>query len=269
MKEMTEYEKKELKKIKDYKAEEPSVVSKGFDILATPVTAIIQKVLPDSLFESALNAADWMAHSVTDTNDILRDGQVSDIETLRSKSLELSDSLADNVHNWAIGFGAAEGGAGGFLGFTALAVDIPFVISLALRTIRKIGLCYGYKCEDEVGRQMVLRILALAGSDEQKDKLVTIGVLQTLKVASKKSWKIVAGSAGGKAIQILSIKEIARQLGISITKRSIGKVVPLVGGVMGAALNADFIRDVGWAARRTFQEQWLFDNDKIDVLQEK
>ena len=46
---------------------------------------------------------------LTDEDDILRDGGVSYIEELRHKDLRLSDKLADEVHNWAIGT-AAEGG---------------------------------------------------------------------------------------------------------------------------------------------------------------
>jgi hypothetical protein len=28
-------------------------------------------------------------------------------------------------------------------------------------------------------------------------------------------------------------------------------------------MNADFVRDVGWAARRMFQKKWLVDNGRI------
>lgn len=60
-----------------------------------------------------------------DKGDILRDGRISSIGDLKTKSLEPSDELANSVHNWAIGVASAEGGAAGAFGLAGMAVDIP------------------------------------------------------------------------------------------------------------------------------------------------
>ena len=43
------------------------------------------------------------------------------------------------------------------------------------------------------------------------------------------------------------------------------QVIPIVGAGVGAAMNGSFIRDIGYAARRQFQERWLVDNGKLII----
>ena len=58
-------------------------------------------------------------------------------------------------------------------------------------------------------------------------------------------------------------RNLAKQLGINITKRKAAQAIPIIGAGVGAAMNLAFINDVSWAARRAFQEKWLIDNNKI------
>ncbi len=62
---------------------------------------------------------------------------------------------------------------------------------------------------------------------------------------------------------IIAIKNLAKQLGINITKRKAMQAVPLIGAAVGASVNGWYVKDVGWAARRAFQERWLVDNKKV------
>ena len=68
-----------------------------------------------------------------------------------------------------------------------------------------------------------------------------------------------------KEAAILSMKSLAKQLGVNLTKRKALQVVPAVGAGVGALMNRQFITDISWAARRTFQEAWL--NEKYDTIE--
>jgi hypothetical protein len=52
-------------------------------------------------------------------------------------------------------------------------------------------------------------------------------------------------------------------LGINITKRKALQAIPVIGAGVGASLNGWYIKEVGWAARRAFQERWFIDNRKL------
>lgn len=180
----------------------------------------------------------------------------------------LSDQLANKVHNWAIGIAAAEGAAAGVGGIFALPIDIPFLITMALRTAYKIGLCYGYECESDDDKNFILGILAASGANSVEEKIAALGTLRAIEVALVKSpWKALAEKAAenqmGKEAFIIAIKNIGKQLGINITKRKILSAIPVAGAAIGGTVNGWYIKDVAWAARRAFQERWLTDNKKV------
>jgi hypothetical protein len=63
---------------------------------------------------------------------------------------------------------------------------------------------------------------------------------------------------------ILGAKAIAKQLGVNLSKRKMAQTIPVIGAGIGACVNGWYLSDVCWAARRTFQEKWLFANRLID-----
>lgn len=256
--------------IKAWENEEPGVVSKTFGKLLSPVGKLISVVVPEKVIESAINAANAAAQYLTDTADVLRDGNVESIEELRTKDLKLCDQMADSVHNWAVGIATAEGVAGGFVGLPGLAADIPFITTLALRTFHKIGVCYGYVGDannEEEEKAFVLGVLAAANASTLGEKASFIlGLKQISLLIQRNAWKKLAemGTANLLAKSIVSVRQAAKLIGVNLTKRKASQSIPFIGGAVGAALNASFINDIAWAARRSYQRRWLEENKVIE-----
>lgn len=266
---MTPYEYNEYEQIIKWQNEEPSVVSQTINGVLKPVSWLIGKIVPPKAIQGALTAFDGLAELLTDSNDIKRDGGVDNVEELRIKDLQLSDKLANEVHNWANGIAAVEGAGTGTLGLPGLIADIPSLITMSLRVIHKIGLCYGYDCITQTDKQFVYSILSAAGSNSVKEKAASISSLQAInKTIAGVTWKKMAEKATenkfGIEALILAIKQLAKQLGINITRRKALQAIPIIGAGVGAALNIAFINDVAWAARRAYQERWLMENGKIE-----
>jgi uncharacterized protein (DUF697 family) len=268
---INQYEKKQIDEIAAWKGEEPGVVSNAVGFLLTPVTWLVNKVIPTSAIQSVLEGANKIAELSSDEKDILRDAGVSTIEEIRGIPLDKCDELANDVHNWAIGLATAEGGITGALGVFGLVADIPLTITFALRTIHKIGLCYGYKLNDEQGKQIVLGVMAASGSNTMEEKAAALLTLHQIKVlVQKTTWRAmekIAENQFTKEAGVLATKAVAKTLGINMTKRKTLQAIPLVGAAVGASVNGWYIKEVGWAARREFQERWLLDNDKIHISQ--
>ena len=259
------YENSQVKSIVEWKDQEPSVVSKGLGLLSMPFEFVVQKIIPDGVVQAILTGANSAGEFLADENDIIRDGNVTRVEELRGKNLKLSDDLANEVHNWAIGIAGVEGGAAGAFGGFGIAADIPALLTLALRTIHKIGLCYGYKANTEEEKKFVLSIMSAAGANTQKEKREALIALHTMYgILQKQAWRKIAQSTGKEAVMITAIKNLCKQLGINLSKRKALQAIPVLGGVIGASVNASYIRDVGYAARRIYQERWLTDNNKMD-----
>lgn len=270
---MTEYEKEQYAQIKKWEGKEPSVVDKVTGAVLKPLSMLINVVVPKKAIEGALTCADAVAKFLTDTNDVKRDSNVQNISELKTKDLELSDKLANNVHNWALGIAGTEGGGTGTAGLLGMAVDIPFIITLALRTIHKIGVCYGYEINSsnaDAEKAFVMGIMSVSGAntmDEKNTALLTLKQVYTL--IQKNTWKRLGQQTVNKGAQaflakgVLEVKALAGRLGVNLTKRKALQAVPVLGGAVGAAMNISFINDVAWAARRAYQRRWLLDNGKL------
>lgn len=265
---LTEYENEQIGQIMLWQEEEPSVVTTAIGVALKPVVWLVRLVVPDAAIRGALTASNSLAWWLTDLGDIARDAEVGSIRELRTKDLRLSDELADSVHNWAIGIAATEGGAAGFFGLPALAADIPALITLALRTVHKIGICYGYECTSDSDVTHALSVLAAAGANSVEEKaaaVMTLRMIETILV--KSSWRKITEEAAkqqiGKEAAIIATRNLAKQLGVNLTKRKALAAVPVIGALIGSSANGWFIREVGWAARRCFQRRWLMENGKL------
>ncbi len=265
---LTVYETQQLEEIKDWKEEEPSVISKAFDVATTPINWAMNKIIPEVSIQAALHFSSVTAEWLTDTADIIKKAQVEKIDDLKCRDLELSDDMANIVHNWAISLATAGGGVTGAAGLAGMAVDIPSVIVLALRTVHKIGVCYGYECTGEKDREFALAILASSSANNMADKIAALTTLRTIEVTlAKQTWKVMAQKAASdkmsKEAAIIGVKNLAKQLGVNLTKRKALQVIPAIGAFVGGSVNGWYLKDVGWAARRAFQERWLVDSGKM------
>lgn len=265
---LSPYEDEQLDAINAWKSAEPTVADQAVGFVVKPLTWLVQKVVPPKAMKAALEAANAAGAKLADVEDVKRDGGVKQIKDLRSKDLELSDRLADSVHNWAIGAGVVIGTGGGAAGVLSAPIEIPALMMLAMRTIHKIGLCYGYEPTSKADHDFAMGILAAAGASTLQEKYEALTLLRTVEVmVAKQTWKALAEKAAERQMTkegaVTTIRALAKTLGINLTKRKALASIPLIGAGVGGSLNGWYINDVGWAARRAYQERWLLDNHKI------
>jgi phosphohistidine swiveling domain-containing protein len=264
------YEKSQWIEINDWKNKKPSVLSEVSGFIFKPVVWIVQKVIPAKAIQGVIEGCNGLSKFLIDNNAFKKECKIENIEDLKSKNLEFCDDLANSVHNWANGIAITEGGITGAAGLPGMAADIPAIITLAFRTINKIGLCYGFENKTEADNQIVLSILSASGANSVAEKQAALLTLKQIQVIiAKTTWKKMTTNAFqnelSKEAGILAIKALAKQLGINLTKRKALQTIPIIGAAVGASVNGSYINDVAWAARRVFQEAWL--NEKYIVIE--
>jgi hypothetical protein len=269
---LSKYENEQIKGIVAWKKEEPGVVSKAFGIAIEPAAWLLRKLVPQKAIQGTIDGANSAAVWMTDVKDIKRDAEITEIEELRHGKLERCDDLANNVHNWAIGLAVTEGAATGVFGLFGAPVDIPAIITLALRTIHKTGVCYGYECKSDIDKNFALGVLAASGANSVEEKTSALALLTAIRnILAKVTWKKMTEKAAeqqlSKEAAVVAIRNLAKQLGVNITKRRAMAAIPMIGAAVGGSVNGWYIKEVGWAARRAFQERWLTDNGKIEAGQ--
>ena len=150
-----------------------------------------------------------------------------------------------------------------------IAVDIPAALTLAFRTIYKIGLCYGY-APRQTDTEFVHGVLGASGANTMQEKLAALACLHAIRATlHQQTWRMMASRAAEHAFSregaILAVRALARQLGVNLTKRKALQAIPVVGALVGGSVNAWYIRDVACSARRAYQERWLIENGKLQL----
>jgi uncharacterized protein (DUF697 family) len=149
-----------------------------------------------------------------------------------------------------------------------MVADIPVVTTLALGTIHKIGVCYGYRATSEEDASFIYGVLSLSGANSMREKVASLGFLRTLQVVLvKQTWEAMGDKAVANRLShegaLVLARGLARQLGINLTRRKALAIIPVIGAVVGGSANGWWLKAVGGAARRAFQARWLIDAGKL------
>ena len=237
-----------------WKAAPPSVVGAVMSKVLAPVSWLVGKVVPTSAILGVLTGFDWVA------KNMLTGAGSGHFEDLRE-----CDRRADQVQTFHIGLAAAEGGAAGFFGLPAMAADVSVLLTLAMRMIRQVGVEYGYADDNEMERQFCFSVMQSSSANTVEDKLAAQLVLAEVgTMIAKQTWKAMAGKAAGGAFSkeaaVTTLRALAKQIGVNLTKRKALEAIPILGLVVGAASNAWFLREVGNTAQMAYRERWLSDH---------
>jgi hypothetical protein len=155
---------------------------------------------------------------------VLKEAGVTTAAELKQLQLRDLDGLAKGFHQWTIGYAVAEGAASGALGLPRIGMDVPLLVTMALRTVQGIGICYGYMSDDEAERGFALGVLAAAGANSLQEKTAALLFLKQLQVTiMKNTFRTMAAKAEeqsfSKEAAIIALRNLARQLGVNLTKR--------------------------------------------------
>ena len=289
---MNKYEEEQYLAIKEWKKSDQNFFGKPLEtadkvikyvsmpikLLTIPASKLFIKLIPTRVTEKAVKGANLMGEWLVDEKDVIRDGKVSSLEDLQTKGLKLSDKMANDVHNWAVGMAGTEGVITGAGGLFLIGADIIALTSFSFRTIHKIGMCYGYQLKEEEGEQLTLGVLSIAMADSKKEKAEILDMVEQLTsgavedtveeiIGETIGQGVVGKQASGEFIArrgiFFSMKGVAQHLGVYIGRRKLLQLAPIVGAGIGGTLNCIHLNNVAWAARRVFQEKWLRDNGKI------
>ncbi|MDY6291106.1 MAG: EcsC family protein [Succiniclasticum sp.] len=205
---LSKYEKKQIEEIKKWGNKKPGKIEKKINDYLGPVFNKITDVLPKSFMKSFMDILNGVGGFLAFEKDICKAGKVDSVADLVNKDLETCDKLANSVQNWAKGIAGLEGAVTGASGAIGVLADIPGLLTLALRTIHKTGLCYGFKVDSETDKIQILEILCLANSATVGEKNYFLSG-ESMVSLFKASGEAVAVGATKSATEKVLIKPIS------------------------------------------------------------
>lgn len=237
-----------------YRAAPPPALPRMLHSLARPVGVLTHRLIPTEAVEAALLGADWAASATIRQAAISHD----------FADLAACEAAAADVRRWAIGYAATGGGAAGAFGVFGLAADIPTTITLALRTARLTGLCYGFGGGETSERVFILDILQLAGANSAQEKQTILARMDRESDAfAPDTWSNIVKLTGQAAGTHAAMHRVAATLGVNLSARKIGQLAPVIGAAVGAGVGASFQNDIADAARHAYRTRWLSVNEGL------
>ena len=252
----TPYELDQIARIEAWRQAPPGLIERATGAALSPVARLISHVMPPAAIEALLRASDWMAERT-----------VPEIEARDGDGLEPRDAAARAIQQWAMAYAGGEGAVAGAVGLLSLPIDVPAMVTLSLRTIRRIGAVYGYAGADDRERQFIYAVLSVASANSAQQKRAALETLQGIETQMlAHNWAVLAERAARRGVSaeamLLFARDVAQRLGVNLTKRKALAALPVVGAAIGATVNSWYMRDIGAAAQRAYQQRWLQDRGR-------
>ena len=145
----------------------------------------------------------------------------------------------------------------------AVVADATLVLGLASRSVGQVAFHYGYDPEEPAEKLFVMSVVNAGTALSATAKTAAMADVSRLTQAlvRGKVWKIL-----DKSLVSQVSKQFAKAFGVRLTKQSLGKVVPMVGIVIGGTLNWVALEGVVDSANVAYRRRFLL--EKYPSLQE-
>ena len=240
---------------------------RGLPRINVPVLSRLRQAVPAAAAQRTLAAAYASSVRLSQPRAVLRQAGVQSLDDLRAAPLAACDALAQQIAQRSGWLAGSSGAALGIAGAAGLVADAPTLLLIALRTLIRIGYCYG----EQPSPALVTALFALASADSDEEKRLAWQAALTAAAGGQPQGNdIIDGDAAVRdgleraaerefAKQALtgSLQKLAGTLAQRLGMRKAAGLLPVVGALVGGAVNIRFVYLLAEAARMAFNARRL------------
>lgn len=235
-------------------------------ILATPALGDAIKSSIQGLTGVCNDVAQWSVRPEVIYEEYRKAGhpgikKPADVFTIELEQVDRAVGWLDAKYK---GIALVQGAATGSVGLLGIPADIVALITLTLRAIGEYATYYGFDVSSQQERLFAINVLGLASSPTDASKRLAMAQLIRIAqdVAKKRTWKQLEQHAFVQLIQ-----QLAKALGIRLTKAKLAQVMPAAGAAVGGGFNSYFTAKVCDAAYYLYRERFLAVKYGVDVIE--
>lgn len=213
-----------------------------FKILDKLTPAFIQKkigIMLDELGNFIQNGGQYLTQEKVILDKINRHlpvgSKVKTINELADVPLEMMVKVSEELKTNRSNFATVQGATTGFGGIFTLAVDIPVLLGLSLKTLQEIAITYGYDPSERQERIFIVKCLQFASAD-------IVGKQAILKELS--AYEQGGGEGKEMMSQLQGWREVVYTYRDQFGWKKLLQMVPVAGMVFGAFTNRSMIQDI-------------------------
>lgn len=246
---LSPYEAARVREIAVWKSTRVSRLTEVIDTMTFPVTWLVGHFVPRAAVTKVVTSMEWVAHRADPLGEVLKAAGVESLAALRAGRLEECDALASMFSARAERFAMVESAASGLGGPL---FHVPAQLIAALRSITRVGHCYGYELDDALGHAVVLDILEIATLDtfEERQRLI-----ERLHQAVDRHEDAGHGN-----------EDLLHRTSRNLIAEEAVDLIPVVGTAVSFLFDSQFMHSIDEAARRIFQERWLRDRGLVEEI---
>lgn len=269
----TPYEQDAITDIRSWVQRQPTRVDRAFELSGKPVEVLLGHALRNERAKEAFNKAieglltllnEWATAAAPGPpldRYRSRGAEVERREEIAKLDLALVDKVAQPYYRRYVTGLAAEGAAAGgasllspVAALIALAADVPAVVAGSLHAAASHQAAYGFDCHDPKEKEITMQLLLL--STEVTDAGKQVGLMAVYRAAAELSGRTTWAQLEQQLLVRL-IRTQGEKVGVRVTQRKLGQILPAVGAVIGAGFNAYYADKVCTAAYQTCRARFL------------
>ncbi|WP_026906801.1 EcsC family protein [Paucisalibacillus globulus] len=220
-----------------------------FKLLDKFTPAFIQKKMSEMLDEMGkyIQSGGSYLSSVSKVTEYYPGKNVETLDDVRQLSIvemdETSESLSKNRKRIATAQGASTGVGGIF----TLAIDIPLLLGLQLKTLQDIAICYGYDPGEQKERLFIVKVLQFVSSD-YVGKQAILATLSKIDNPDEDTERFVMSELQGWREVFFTFRD---QFGW----KKLFQMIPIAGLLIGAFTNRSAVKDIAEAGRMLYRKR--------------
>lgn len=178
---------------------------------------------------------------------------ISDIGKIPLKDMI---SMSEKLQKERVKLATVQGASTGFGGLFTLAIDIPVILGMALKTLQEIAIIHGYDPNDKQERIFIVKCLQFASSDiVGKEAILN-------EISSKHENK---NASEDMISQLKGWQEVFFTYRDNFGWKKLFQMVPIAGMIFGAYANKGMIQDVSEAGTMLYRKRRIY--EKINEIE--
>ncbi|MEK4030982.1 EcsC family protein [Pseudobacillus sp. FSL P4-0506] len=175
---------------------------------------------------------------------------IESVEDVGRVNLQTMDAIAEELKKSRANMATVQGASTGIGGLFTLAVDIPLLLGLSLKTLQEIAIAYGYDPKQKAERIFIIKCLQFTSSDVVGKKAI---------LTDLSGFYEGRGQSREMMSQLQGWREVVYTYRDQFGWKKMMQLIPVAGVIFGAFTNRSAVLDVAEAGSMLYKKRRIME----------